>query len=109
MRARLIPTLILLFASRLFAQTTLPDLEARLLHQPLYLSGMWHSDKLSFDANGTFVGSSTTSPFTLSGIEISSLKLDSKGLRIDGKRAGLEFDKGKFSSALFSVIPSGLT
>jgi Gram-negative bacterial TonB protein C-terminal len=96
MLPRLISCLSLLLASHLAAQTTLADLQTRLVHQPLYLRGQWSGDKLKFDATGNLLGTSPTQSFTLSGIEIDSLKLDSKTLKIEGKRVGLVFDKIKF-------------
>jgi TonB family protein len=96
MLPRLISGLCLLLAFPLAAQITLADLQTRLVHQPLYLRGQWSGDKLKFDATGNLMGTSATQSFTLSGIDITSVKLDSKSLKIDGKRIGLEFDKTKF-------------
>lgn len=82
-----------LLPAPLAAQTTKPDLQTRLVNQPLYLRGAWHDDKLSFDPSGQLLNSSTPTSFTVSGIRIKSLKLDQKGLRLDGERVGLEFVK----------------
>ncbi len=84
-----------LLCGALAAQTTEVDLKARLLHQPLYLRGQWHERKLNFDSVGHLVGTSTPFPFTLSGMNVQSVKLDGKGLRIDGDRVGIEFTKDK--------------
>jgi hypothetical protein len=75
----------------------LADLQTRLLHQPLYLQGRWQDDRLKFDVAGNLIGTSKTLPFTLSGIEVDFLKLDAKGLRLDGQRIGLEFDQSKIT------------
>ena len=50
---RLLATFFLLlccsFAS---AQSNLSELKARVVHQPLFLRGLWAGDKLEFDAAG---------------------------------------------------------
>ena len=91
--------LMLMFvgASLASAQTSVDELKARLLHKPLFLSGQWGERKLVFDATGRLVGTAARFPFTLSGIDVDSVRLDAKGLRIDGKRAGLVFTKGKIT------------
>jgi TonB family protein len=92
---RWLPALLLVFAvpSCLVAQKTEADLRARLVDQPLYLRGQWTGDKLAFDDAGNLKGASTPGSFTLSGIEIQSIKLTSKELVLGGQRVGLEFNK----------------
>jgi len=77
----------------LVGQKTEDDLRARLIQQPLYLRGQWGSDKLAFDGAGHLVGTATQVTFTLSGVEIGSVKLTRKGLVLEGQRVGLEFNK----------------
>ncbi len=91
--------LMLMFVGASFAsaQTSVDDLKARLLHKPLFLSGQWAERKLAFDATGRLVGTAARFPFTLSGIDVQSVRLDAKGLRVDGERAGLVFLKGKMT------------
>jgi TonB family protein len=75
------------------AQKTEADIKARLVNQPLYLRGQWNQDKLAFDAAGHLQGTAEVTSFTLSGVEIESVKLSSKELELDGQRVGLEFTK----------------
>lgn len=86
--------LLWLAPSCLLAQKTEADIGARLLKKPLFLRGQWSNDKLTFDDVGHLmkVTSGPTS-FTLSGVEIASVKLTSIGLVLNGQRMGLEFKK----------------
>ena len=86
--------LFLLLPPVLVAQTNESDLRARLVDQPLYLRGLWQSDNLSFDPAGRLIGSSNVTSFTLSGIEIQTLHLSGKTLRLGGSRVGIRFDPG---------------
>jgi TonB family protein len=88
---RLAALLFLLLSPLMRAQTTQAGLEARLLHQPLYLRGFWHDDKLSFDSAGVLKGKSAPTSFTLSGIEITKLQMKSNRLILEGRRIGLTF------------------
>ena len=93
MRRVLLGVAALSLCGPLAAQTTQAELQARLRHKPLYLSGQWRSDKLQFDAAGHLVGSSDLNPCTLSGIDVRTVKLDKGGLKIDGERVGMAFVK----------------
>ena len=73
------------------------DLKARLVHKPLFLSGQWGERRLAFDGTGKLVGTAARFPFTVSGIDVYSVRLDAKGLRVDGERSGLVFSKGKMT------------
>lgn len=73
------------------AQSTEDALKARLLHQPLYLRQTPGADKLHFDSAGALLGKVPQTSFTLSGIEIKSLKLKANELQLTGVRVGLEF------------------
>jgi TonB family protein len=84
--------LAFLVPSCLVAQQTEADLRARLVKAPLYLRRQWSADKLTFDAAGNLKGASAPTTFTLSGIDIESVKLTSKGLALRGRRVGLEFN-----------------
>ncbi len=85
----------LILPSALFAQATQGEIEARLLHKPLYLRGLWRGDKLHFDASGRVLGNPAKLTFTLSGIEIKKVTLDPDKLILEGKRVGLEFQNDK--------------
>jgi len=74
-----------------FAQSTQSDIEARLLHKPLYLRGLWQDDNLKFDASGSLSAPSATLSFTLSGIEIAKVQLKPDRLLLTGHRVGLIF------------------
>jgi len=82
---------VVLCAISSFAQSTQPDLQARLLHKPLYLRGLWHDDNLKFDASGALLAPSAPFPFTLSGIEITKVQLKPNRLLLIGRRIGLTF------------------
>lgn len=75
------------------AQQTEADIRARLVKKPLYLRGQWNSDSLTFDDAGHLQGTAGRASLTLSGIDIGSVKLTSKGLVLTGQRVGLEFTK----------------
>lgn len=92
MRRCLLLAILILLVAPLAAQSTEAELKARLIHKPLYLRGQWHDDQLKFDANGSLIGVSGPYPFTLSGVEINSVKLSDKGLKLKGHRVGLVFD-----------------
>ncbi|QHN02158.1 energy transducer TonB [Granulicella sp. WH15] len=88
---RLLLLLLLAASSLLHAQTTEEALAARLLNKPLYLRGLWLSDKLHFDAAGTPTNKPEPGSFTLAGIEIDHLLLQPGHLQLQGRRFGLEF------------------
>ena len=83
--------LVLSLATPLLAQSTEADLRTRLLNKPLYLRGQWRDDKLSFDETGHLLTPSNPASFTLSGIDINSMKLKSNSLILTGQRVGVEF------------------
>ena len=87
--------LLLALATPIFAsaQKTEADIKARLVDQPLYLRGQWDADKLAFDEGGQLQGRAGLVSFTLSGIQVESVKLNSKELDLEGQRVGLEFTK----------------
>ena len=73
------------------AQSTQADLEARLLHTPLLLRGLWAKDKLHFDAAGQLTDSSATLSPMLSAIEIDRVELQSKHLLLKGQRMAIVY------------------
>lgn len=75
------------------AQSTEADLKVRLEKKPLYLRGFWRDGKLKFDSTGQLIGTSQPNSFTLSGIEIRSVKLKPDRLVLAGDRIGLKFEK----------------
>jgi TonB family protein len=80
-----------LFALHTYAQSTEPDLKARLLKKPLYLRGFWKEDKLKFDIAGKLTVPSVHAPFPLCGIEIDHVKLQKDKLVLSGGRMALKF------------------
>lgn len=82
---------ILLIAASLCAQDSEAAFKTRLVHQPLYLRGQWAGDQLSFDDAGHLVGSEDTVPFTVSGIDIKSVKIEGGEMKLDGNRVALVF------------------
>jgi len=77
----------------LSAQKSEVELSARLLGKQLYLRGRWGSDKLSFDDSGRVSGSPLVVSFTLAGVKINKLKLQSNALVLEGQRFGVAFQK----------------
>jgi protein TonB len=74
------------------AQTTQPQLAARLVKRPLYLRGCWKEDLLHFDSDGSFGGTDhPIVPFTLAGMDVAEVALDNEKLTVTGTRAALEF------------------
>jgi len=92
MRLRFLSLAFVVFtAITVRAQSTQADIEARLLHQPLYLLGLWQDDNLKFDSSGCLLAPSAPLPFTLSGIEITKVQLKPDRLLLTGRRFGLVF------------------
>lgn len=79
------------FAPHIVAQSTEPDLKARLLKKPLYLRGFWIEDKLKFDIAGKLTVPSVHAAFPLCGIEIDHVKLQKDKLVLSGGRMALKF------------------
>lgn len=63
----------------------------RLIGKQLFLRGFWSNDNLKFDARGQIETASQTVPFTESGIDVHSVRVDGNTLVIEGQRMGLEF------------------
>jgi TonB family protein len=88
----LLATIVLAFLTgRIRAQTTEPELKARLIHKPLYLSTPWRQDSLKFDAAGNPQIKYDLTTFTLAGIDINRVEIKKDKLEIQGNRIGLEF------------------
>ena len=90
---RLLPLLLAFLPATLQAQSTQADLEARLLHKPLYIRGLWRSDKLHFDSTGKLRGDQARTSFTLSGVDVRKVFLNGGKLVLKGERVGLEFER----------------
>ena len=91
---RLLITLLLILPFTASAQSTQSSedaLKVRLLHKPLYLQQGWGADKLHFDAAGAVVGTVPLVSYTLSGIDVDSVKLKGGTLQLWARRVGLEF------------------
>lgn len=86
---------LLLFAvalpSSVHAQSSIPDIEARLKKSPVLLRGQWGGGALEFDAQGAPKQRYPVLPFTLSVVEVQSVQQTGGGLLIVGQREGLEF------------------
>jgi len=73
------------------AQPNRGALEARLIHKPLYLRGLWKEDTLHFEPDGSFVGEHPTVSFTLAGMDATGIEIEKDTLTITGYRVALEF------------------
>jgi TonB family protein len=99
MRLTLSLSLLVVLSPFALAQTTQSEIAAKLVHQPMFLRGLWKSDSLWFDANGRLVGSSETTSPLLSSIDIEKVELTSGRLLLKGKRMALVYhgeDSGLF-------------
>ena len=74
------------------AQTTVDGVLARLKGKPLFLRGMYGENKLSFDSAGKPLQPYKPAPFTEAAMDVSSVKLKSNQLHIEGWRMGLQFN-----------------
>lgn len=72
-------------------QTNGQTVAERLIGKHLFLRGFWANDSLSFDAGGRIETASQTVPFTESGIDVHSVRVDGNTLFIEGQRMALEF------------------
>ncbi|HEV2575802.1 MAG TPA: energy transducer TonB [Acidobacteriaceae bacterium] len=63
----------------------------RLIGKQLFLRGFWADDNLKFDAQGQIQTSADTVPFTESGIDVRSVRVNGNSLMIEGQRMALEF------------------
>ncbi len=63
----------------------------RLIGRQLFLRGFWANDNLKFDAQGQIQSSTETVPFTESGIDVRSVRVNGNSLEIEGQRMALEF------------------
>jgi TonB family protein len=83
-------TLALAAAGRLLAsQTESNQFAAKLAGQPLYLRGWWTGSNLEFDGEGKLLGTAQQWPFTLSGIDVTSVSVQGKKLLIHANRVAL--------------------
>ena len=91
MRRWLFPCLFLVSFVSSQAQTSVTDLGARLVHQPLFLRGLWQDNKLHFDSAGKLLGASGTTSPMLSGIDVDTVEWKGDRLLSSGKREGILF------------------
>lgn len=63
----------------------------RLIGKQLYLRGFWADDNLKFNAQGKVESGTDTVPFTESGIDVRSVRVNGNTLVIEGQRMALEF------------------
>lgn len=72
-------------------QTTVDEIQARLVGQPLLLRGFWMNDKLHFGSTGKPVENYTSGSFTESAFDAQKVKLSRDHLTIEGQRVALAF------------------
>src|SRR5579864_3550769 len=73
-------------------QTNGQAIAERLIGKQLFLRGFWANDNLKFNARGQIeVSAAETVPFTESGIDVRSVRVNGNSLRIEGQRMALEF------------------
>lgn len=63
----------------------------QLIGKQLFLRGFWASDNLKFDAQGQIQSPADTVPFTESGIDVRSVRVNGNSLMVQGQRMALEF------------------
>lgn len=63
----------------------------RLIGKQLFLRGFWANSNLKFNADGRIEASVGTLPFTESGIDVRSVRVNGNTLLIEGQRMALEF------------------
>jgi TonB family protein len=64
----------------------------RLIGKQMFLRGFWASENLKFDAKGQIeAAAAETVPFTESGIDVRSVRVNGDSLVIEGQRMALEF------------------
>lgn len=84
--------LLALFASSIQAQSTEPELQARLLKKQFFLRGLWQKDTLKFNTSGELTTPSESAPFTVCGVMITEVTLTDDKLVLKGHRLGTIFD-----------------
>jgi len=72
-------------------QTNGQAIAGRLIGKQLFLRGFWAGENLKFSAQGTIESSAETVPFTESGIDVRSVRVNGNSLTIEGQRMALEF------------------
>jgi TonB family protein len=82
--------LLLSCAGTALCQASADEIQAQLKGRPLFLRGQWRDNKLKFDLSGN-LAAAVRVPFTLSGIDVQSVKQKGDHLQITGRRVGLTF------------------
>jgi TonB family protein len=72
-------------------QTNGQAIAERLIGKQLFLRGFWAGENLKFSAQGKIESSAETVPFTESGIDVRSVRINGNSLMIEGQRMALEF------------------
>ncbi len=73
-------------------QTNGQAIAERLIGKQLFLRGFWANDNLKFNAQGQIESATAeTVPFTESGIDVRSVRVNGNSLMIEGQRMALEF------------------
>src|SRR5215472_10113748 len=73
-------------------QTNGQAIAEKLIGKQLFLRGFWANDNLKFNAKGQIeAAAAETVPFTESGIDVRSVRMNGSSLLIEGQRMALEF------------------
>ncbi len=72
-------------------QTNGQAVAERLIGKQLFLRGFWAGENLKFSPQGKIESSAATVPFTESGIDVRSVRVNGNSLLIEGQRMALEF------------------
>lgn len=92
--AAVVGSLFLAASAAALGADTQPNGQAiaeRLIGKQLFLRGFWASDNLKFNAQGQIESPTETVPFTESGIDVRSVRVNGNSLVIEGQRMALEF------------------
>ena len=93
-----------LLATTALGQSSLPVLQSNLIHKPLYLKGLWKTNKLKFNSAGVTTTPGGDAPFTLSGVDVNYVEFEGNGLVLTGTRMGIEFLPGLPRMALHQDV-----
>jgi hypothetical protein len=81
--------LLILTAQSAYAQNSEKELANRLIGHPLYLRDAWQENRIEFDSHGQPIGDVHRGPVTLSGVDVTGIKLRGNNLEIRGRRVAL--------------------
>ncbi|HEY4357280.1 MAG TPA: energy transducer TonB [Acidobacteriaceae bacterium] len=91
------PFFLLLLAvvlpSALHAQNSAADISTRFAGKTVFLRGFWTADKLKFDASGDPEGTPAAGSPMVAGLNVDKVSIGVHGLRMEGQRVGVAFDR----------------